>query len=209
MNIRFYVTKKDAANTATAYLSDYRNSLLSYENGSWYFSSHYNGKSQISLTYSVLNFNQDLADLCSRLIQVGHQKAAMITKENVGQLISGKDINQITYSLVQKFGYIEDEKDIFDFASEFLVRVLNAHMFENGNKRTALIATRALLYEFGYYLKWSGGSTQAYLDLYAEKLALITDLAESKIKDGSEKAIALAKEWLCDNIVIGIINRER
>lgn len=172
------------------------------------FNSIYNGLEAMQISYSVVKFNETLAELCKRLIILGHKQAALITKENVGPLMGGKDISQVTYSLVNKYSYLENEKDIFDFVSEFLIKVLNGHLFENGNKRTAIIATRSLLHEFGYYLKWSSHSTEEYISKYRDELKKLTSLAESKNKNGEALAIARAKEWIMSNVVIAIINRK-
>lgn len=208
MNIRFYVTKKDHQATANLYLMTMCNSKFVRNEGKWFFNSVYSGLEELKITYSIVKFNESLADLCMRLIRLGHAKAASITKENVGPLMGGKVISQITHSLVNKYSYYEDQLDIFDFVSEFLIRVLNGHLFENGNKRTAIIATRSLLHEFGYYLKWSSDSTEEYIEKYRDKLMELTSLAESKNENGELLAIVQAKEWIMSHVVIAIINRK-
>lgn len=74
--------------------------------------------------------------------------------QTYGTKIEGK-IEGIVYALLDKIFYANKENDdfgVFDFVASLLYRIVKAHAFHNGNKRTAILSISYLLNAFGYYI---------------------------------------------------------
>lgn len=91
--------------------------------------------------------------------------------------------------------------------------MLNNHIFYNGNKRTSIISLRTILWDFGYYLKWSSQDKYVYEKIYEEKLKYfisklqrINDNLKDQIFSKTKEEI---KSWIIDNIVIALNFRKK
>ncbi|MCK5867406.1 MAG: hypothetical protein KAG14_03325, partial [Mycoplasmataceae bacterium] len=72
-------------------------------------------------------------------------------------------LNQGIVSTINMFSYLDlSELSIFDFFLEIFVKLLIGHYLTNGNKRMALTFLKVIMWEFGYYLKFTEGVWKNY-----------------------------------------------
>ena len=77
------------------------------------------------------------------------------------------------------------------------------HYLTNGNKRLALTFLKGLLWQFGYYLKWTDGMYKNYL---IHKLVIedfVKDL-EDKNDEERKDVKKQIKKWIMQNVIIAL-----
>lgn len=94
--------------------------------------------------------------------------------QTYGVKLGGK-IEGIVSALVNKILYENNENGnigIFDFVATLLYRIVKAHAFHNGNKRTAILSISYILNAFGFYIVWANKS-EIYIKVWEDLMILI------------------------------------
>lgn len=148
-----------------------------------------------------LEFNNDLSKKIIKLIFDTHEQIKNIKTSNLDEdsqeygLMIGfqHKIDSVVNALVNKFSYQCEEKDLFDFISVLLYRIIHAHAFNNGNKRTTLVSSANILKFFGFYIVWSSNFNK-YIEEWQEFMLLIASSKENK--ECEDETIKKIKEKL-------------
>lgn len=105
-------------------------------------------------------------------------KTSNLEDDNYFEKFDGR-VNQIVYSLVNKYW---DNGNQIRFVAELLVRITHAHIFSNGNKRTALISAWKVLDFFGLYLKFSS-NTETYISYWEDFMLNVSCWKEKEVRE--------------------------
>ncbi|GHU31425.1 hypothetical protein FACS1894166_02850 [Bacilli bacterium] len=130
-----------------------------------YFYNCSKGKKEFNISIKDIVVSEDLGNEIIDTIYKTHDLIPDIPtsdpdeEQTYGVKVKGA-IEAVVISLANKYHY--ENRGIFTFISELLIRITNVHAFHNGNKRTAIVSISRILETFGYYLIWSQ-SSKAYI----------------------------------------------
>ena len=205
--IELYVVKDEISNTNNHFY-DFKNSLLSFEDGKYYFESKYSTKEIINFSCKILDFDEELFKTLENILRESHKKAMEISEEEISDLPSC--INSEIKSTIQKYQY-ETCNSVFYFIAELFYKYLMGHHLKNGNKRLSFSFMVSTLWYFGYYLKWTKN-----IEKYEEKYKNIIEKWVNKFQNTSDNKsnewqvnIKDIEKFIKENVVIGLHFRNK
>lgn len=205
--IQLYVVKDEISNTNN-HFHDFKNSLLSFEDGKYYFESKYSIKEIINFSFEILNFDEELSKTLENILKESYKKAMEISEEEISDLPSC--INSEITSTIQKYQY-ETCNSVFYFIAELFYKYLMGHHLKNGNKRLSFSFMVSTLWYFGYYLKWTKN-----IEKYEEKYKNIIEKWVNKFQNTSDNKsnewqvnVKNIEKFIKENVVIGLHFRNK
>ena len=200
--IELYILGKDGLNFNDFYY-EIQNRLISYEHNKFYFNSKFGPKEEIILDPIELKFDETILEKIREILKIASNQASEISSENMD--MDYLKLNQGIISTINMFSYLDlSELSIFDFFLEIFVKLLIGHYLTNGNKRMALTFLKGIMWEFGYYLKFTEGVWKNYNKhrTVIEEFAMgLETRGNDELQTRTKKDI---KSWIIKNAIIGL-----
>ena len=204
--LNFYILDIEPKENAFKYYEKFHNSLINARNNKFYFNSNFNSSiEEISCNYSKLKINQNLNKLINEILIKSYHEAKSISKENMGDELRKGSLKGGIIDVLNKYSYYDknNNKDIFDLVADIFTRILMGHYLSNGNKRLSLTFLKGILWHFGYYLKWTKGMWLNYTT-HKTKIEEFVQNLESGNGIDNQLVKKQIKEWIMDNVIIGL-----
>lgn len=202
----FYILETENVNHANYIWNNKKNSMLSYADQKFYFSSYFSTKKEeIQVIRGVVRFDDEFFELIPELIAKSMTEARQISEEPIGTNKPGMNLSDALKHTINMWMNVAKEEDtIFHLSADLFIKIITGHYLTNGNKRTALAFLKLFLWHFGYYLKWSDGFWKNYevhktrVEIFVEKYQLAkNDIEKEQLRN---EVIS----WIDDNVIIGL-----
>ncbi|WP_127942577.1 MULTISPECIES: type II toxin-antitoxin system death-on-curing family toxin [unclassified Mycoplasma] len=209
--LRIYVTEWNKEEQIQRYIREKKNSKIEFGQDSTKFYSNFNSNPEnVRFETAVIEFNWFLVDSFVKHAVESSKKVRYLNQEDNDKMTgveknSGSVAGAI-HSIIMKWHYNQENWDIFDFVTDLFVRILMGHFFHNGNKRVSIVFLSTVLWNLGYYLKWTSDEKYIYERTYENDLkGFIQELESKENADKNWKiVIGKIKTWIYRNIVIAL-----
>ncbi len=148
-----------------------------------------------------IEYNDSFKECLNEVLIKAHEKAEEFSKVNMGTLTPVRK-DKILKSIEQTFNYFtynpNYEYGIFTICAKIFSDILMNHYLTNGNKRLAIVFIKELLWELGYYFKF----TKSQWDDYDNDLSILKMYVvefDELDRDIVEETISI---WFKDNSTI-------
>ncbi len=200
--ITYFILEIEPNDNAIKIFKKHPNSLISQLDNKFYFKSHFKTqKEEIDFSCQKIKMDEELFERLKKLLNESLIEVKNISKESIKPEKIKGSLHGSIYSVVYKYSNYkkEDKKDVFDFTTNIFVSMLTGHYLWNGNKRVALVFLWSILWELGYYLKWTKGFFVNYSVHKSILEHFVITLEKNKIIGKQE-----IKKWLIQNVIIGL-----
>ena len=202
--IRFYLLENDPnIKDIVNYQNRFQNALIIFKDGKYYFKSHYESDVEIiDYSHAIFKISKEIEEHLVEIIKLAFKEAKEISEENMNEEKNNGDLIKALMSILNRYYYdSHSNADIFDLVTDMFIRILMGHYLINGNKRLALTFLKGILWEFGYYLKWTRGHMWKNYSKHKTQIEeFVQELENQKEKENKIKI----KNWILKNVIIGL-----
>lgn len=160
-------------------------------------------------------YNCSFEKVLESYITLAYQKAETISKEPLDDSKTSNIYNKLKtpiFSFIYRTNYELTESqnrfDIFDFFTNIFLLFLEGHCLDNGNKRFAFCYLVFIMFDLGYYFKYTKGSWNNY-SLYSKKIKWFAKEIKkhtTTFLDYNDSFRHVVKQWIYDNSICFSLN---
>ncbi|QNM93524.1 type II toxin-antitoxin system death-on-curing family toxin [Mycoplasma sp. Pen4] len=166
------------------FVNIYKSSLINFnsETCNWEFHSKFYQPAEILFKIHSIQFNEmkNVENYIKKSFEDNIIPKAFAAAKAVKAI--SKDPNDFQYvdpnakiidkvkQVVNIYSY-KEQWSVFDFVTDIFISVLNSHLLKNGNKRFSFSLLKVMLFDFGFYFKWSSNvKNSSFLEEYNKNI---------------------------------------
>ena len=136
------------------------------------------------------------------IVEDSYAFAKQLSNESMPNL-NNENLSRITSWIINVlYKTVSIKEDIFYFLSNCFININVFHILLNSNKRLAIAILIKLLYNFGYYFKFTNDIWKEAREWENKSIDIIKQYSNNN--NNVEQIIMNVRKWIMDNILIAI-----
>jgi death-on-curing family protein len=199
----FYLTRNNYRDDAIEIFNSKLNSsslIFDVETKSLVQISSYEVEEVIEKSSKFLELDEHTIRLLISMIEPSLDDCRKIAYKNMGIFESNNRsrLEAMIESKINKYFY--NGKDILSLCSEIFIGILMGHYLSNGNKRFAFAFLRRILFELGYFFKWSNNRDSKLNNI--EELVIMLQRNHNTNSETADMNVFEVKKWIYERISV-------